>query len=75
MGSSFTQHVYDQYMSYAAQLRTISGSPTHFGFLKEDAETMLSKYSQELYGLSDDQVKQIMNNKKTLSSFLQDVES
>jgi hypothetical protein len=75
MGSSFTQHVYDQYMSYAAQLRTISGSPTHFGFLKEDAETILSKYSQELYGLSDDQVKQIMNNKKTLSSFLQDVES
>lgn len=75
MGRSFTQHVYDQYMSYAAQLRTISGSPTHFGFLKEDAETMLSKYSQELYGLSDDQVKQIMNNKKTLSSFLQDVES
>ena len=75
MGKSYTASVYNQYVSYANQLRSITGSPTHFGFLKENAETMLAKYSQELYGLSDDQVKQIMNNKKRLSAFLKDVES
>ena len=68
-------HIVNQYRAWAAELKAISGTPTYFGIRVEDAETMLSKYSQELYGLSDDQVKQIMNNKKTLSSFLQDVES